>query len=147
MHSNRSQIEFPKTRVMKNIFLKSRIYFATGLLREGDSEDRLEDQAAGVRVLAVLRSRQSALDTHQLAAQLPEQPRDVPVVLGAHLHVVQFPGLFHLTGANESDGDCGSLTDLVADVLSQLASLLGVRVGEKVHLVGHHHHGNVRQAS
>ena len=99
MHSNRSQIEFPKTRVMKNIFLKSRIY-ETGLLREGESGDRLEDQAAGVRVLAVLGSRQSALDTHQLAAQLPEQPRDVPVVLGAHLHVVQFPGLFHLKGAN-----------------------------------------------
>ena len=38
MNSNRSQIEFPKTRVMKNIFLKSRIY-ETGLLREGDSGD------------------------------------------------------------------------------------------------------------
>ena len=146
MHSNRSQIEFPKTRVMKNIFLKSRIY-ETGLLREGDSGDRLEDQAAGVRVLAVLRSRQSALDTHQLAAQLPEQPRDVPVVLGAHLHVVQFPGLFHLKEQMRVMKTAAGLTDLVADVLSQLASLLGVRVGEKVHLVGHHHHGDVRQAS
>ena len=41
MNSNRSQIEFPKTRVMKNIFLKSRIY-ETGLLREGDSEVRTD---------------------------------------------------------------------------------------------------------
>ena len=99
-----------------------------------------------MRVLAVLGSRQSALDTHQLAAQLPEQPRDVPVVLGAHLHVVQFPGLFHLKQMRVMETVSG-LTDLVADVLSQLASLLGVRVGEKVHLVGHHHHRNVRQAS
>ena len=100
-----------------------------------------------MRVLAVLRSRQSALDTHQLAAQLPEQPRDVPVVLGAHLHVVQFPGLLHLKEQMRVMETVSGLTDLVADVLSQLASLLGVRVGEKVHLVGHHHHRNVRQAS
>ena len=28
--------------------------------------------------------------------QLPEGRRDVPVVFGAHLHMVQLPGFFHL---------------------------------------------------
>ena len=97
-----------------------------------------------MRVLAVLRSRQSALDTHQLAAQLPEQPRDVPVVLGAHFNVVQLPGLLDL----QQDSYSGRLgrTDLVGDVEPQLASLGGVWEGEEVGLVGHHQDGQVGQA-
>ena len=122
MHSNRSQIEFPSSW-------------------GGVSED--QTAVVGVVVVGV-RGRQSALHPHQLAAQLPEQPRDVPVVLGAHFNVVQLPGLLDL----QHDSHSGRLgrTDLVGDVEPQLAPLGGVWEGEEVGLVGHHQDGQVGQA-
>lgn len=106
-----------------------------------------EDQTAVVGVVVVrVRCRQSALHPHQLAAQLPEQPRDVPVVLGAHFNVAQLPGLLDL----QQDSHSGRLglcrTDLVGDVEPQLAPLGGVREGEEVRLVSHHQDGQVGQA-
>ena len=58
------------------------------------------DQTAGLGVLVVgvltTQTVQSALDGHQLAAELPEGSGDVPVVFSAHLDVAQFPGLLNL---------------------------------------------------
>ena len=58
------------------------------------------DQTAGLGVLVVgvLTSQtvEPALYGDQLAAELSEGSRDVPVVFSAHLNVTQFPGLLDL---------------------------------------------------
>ena len=64
--------------------------------------------------------------------------------------MAQFPGLLHLQqlpGLQVCPVALAVPPHLVGDVLPELASVRGVGVGEEIHLVSQHQHGEVSQAS